>query len=328
MRIIGVFFIVICFLIIGCGNGEEHEFKSSGTIEATMVTISARGAGEVVEFTVIEGQHVAKDTELLRIDTRDLELQRDQVRAQIDLADAQLRLALSGARQEDRDQALRGMEAAEFSLNQAQADYGRIKQLRATGSVPQKQLDDAKSLMDIRQAQFNGMREAYQKLQRGLRPEEIEIARATKAQTEASLAIIEKRIEDGTVRSPRDGTVTETFVERGEYVMTGRDLLRIVDLSDVTLRVYVQAIRLPFISLGDDVAVYIDGQTAAFRGVISHISDIAEFTPKTIQTENERIKLVFAIKVTLANDHGQLKPGMPADAIFTLKKTGDNSNRE
>jgi HlyD family secretion protein len=317
--VVSLFFMGV--VLVSCRNQSTNgKFKASGTIEATTVTLSSKTSGEVLQLKVREGSVVKKGEVLLVLDSTDYELQRQMILAQVALADAQLRLAEKGARQEDRSQAGKNVEAAKASLAQAQADFDRVSVLRKNESVPQKQLDDARTMLDVRTAQYEAAVQAHQKLTSGLRPEEIDIARAGKAQMEASLAIIDKKIRDCTIEAPLPATVTEKLVEVGETVNPGRDVLSLVDLSMVKLRVYVKEERLPLIVRDQPVQVRIDGSTKNFQGRVSYISDVAEFTPKTIQTEEERVKLVFAIEIEIDNPEGLLKSGMPADAIFEGSK--------
>lgn len=301
----------------GCHNDSAVDhFKASGTIEATTVTISSKVGGEILRTPAREGATVAADDTLLVIDAEELVLQRNQIQAQLDAADAQLRLALKGARDEDKRAAAKNAEAAKASLQQAKADLHRVQNLVEKGSATQKQLDDVQSLVEVRQAQYEAAEQQLEKLIKGAREEEIDMARAQKAQAEASLALIEKKIRDCTVTAPLAATLTEQLVEMGETVTPGQNLLTLADLSQVTLKVYIKEARLPQVQLEQTVRVTIDGDNREFEGQVSYIADEAEFTPKTIQTEDERVKLVYAVEIELPNADRILKAGMPADAYF------------
>ena len=306
------------FLILGCSKNNANEFKASGVIEAATVNISNKINGDAEQMLVREGDNVQAGDTLIIIDGEELRLQREQVRAQVDLADAQLRMALNGARAEDKRIAAKNAEAAQVSYEQAISDLKRIEDLFANGSGTQKQLDDMKSLCDIRKAQSEAAQQTLDKLLKGAREEEIDIARAQKAQTIANLNLIEKKIRDCYITSPITGTITEIFVEAGEMLTVGQDVLTLSNLQTVTLHVYIKEERLPGIKLGQSVSVVMDGSSKTFEGKVTYLSDIAEFTPKTIQTEDERVKLVFEVEITLQNPDKILKPGMPADAIFKL----------
>jgi len=312
--------LIVCLLFGNfsqCNNTEQPgNFTASGSIEATTVTLSSKVTGDVVEILQRAGSRVERGALLLRIDPFEYHLQRDQGVARLDQAEAALQLALKGAREEDRQQAARSVDAAKAGLDQVLADYERTKTLQEKGSVTDKQLTDIKSLLDIRQAHYDAAVQAFQKLTRGLRQEEIDMARAGKEQAAAALALLDKKIQDCDIISPLSGIVTEQLLEIGEMVTPGRKACVVADLSTVTLRVYVSEKQLPHVRYGHKVDVRIDGSDQMFNGVISYISDIAEFTPKTIQTQEERVKLVFAVEIELENSKGLLKAGMPADAIF------------
>ncbi|MBN2384153.1 HlyD family efflux transporter periplasmic adaptor subunit [bacterium] len=312
-----VLFIMVIGLCICCN--QKHipgTFMVSGCIEATTVTLSSKVTGDVVAMGQREGTVVEAGGLVAQIDARDYELQRVQLAAQVTQAEAALQMAVKGARSEDRRQAEKGMEAARVSLDQAQADHNRIKTLRAKGSATEKQLDDAASLLEIRQAQYDAAVQAYQKVKSGLRQEEIDMARAAKEQAEAALAILDKRIQDCRIVAPLKAVLTEQLVEIGEMVTPGQNVYSLADLSVVKLRVYVPEKQLPYVKHDREVKVRIDGADKPFKGRVVYISEIAEFTPKTIQTQDERVKLVFAIDIELDNEKGLLKAGLPADAYF------------
>jgi len=239
---------------------------------------------------------------LLTIDSSDLELQRQLILAQVDLAEAQLQLAEKGARVEDR-----ASRREKMSKRQKRVWLKRkrisIESVNSGGneSIPQKQFDDARAILDVRQANYDGAVQAHQKLVSGSRPEEIAIAKAAKAQVEASLAIIDKKIHDCTILSPLQAHSDRETGGSGEMTTPGRNVLTLADLSTVKLRVYIKEERLPRVALDQMVDVRIDGSSVPFRGRVNFISDVAEFTPKTIQTEEERVKLVFAVEIEIDN---------------------------
>ncbi|MFC1849838.1 HlyD family secretion protein [candidate division CSSED10-310 bacterium] len=305
------------FTVTCCGsNGQRGELFFSGTIEATTATLSSKVSGDVQRLFIREGSQVNPGDPLMKIDETDYQLQRNQVAAQLAQAEAALQLALKGAREEDKKRAAKNVEAAKASLDQAQADYQRITTLKNKGSATQKQLDDVTSLLEIRQAHYEAALQAHKKLLRGTRQEEIEMARAQQAQVAAALAIIDQKVSDCSITTPRAGTIIEQLVEMGELVTPGRDVVVVADLTTVTLRVYVPEQQLPEVKLDQEVKVRIDGSDKQFKGTIRYISDIAEFTPKTIQTRDERVKLVFAVEIELPNESRILKAGMPADAFL------------
>lgn len=290
-------------LTVGCGNGDDSAIEATGTIEATDVTISAQVAGTVSVLRTDEGARVAPGDTLLLLDQREWRLQVRQAEANLAGAQAQYQLALRGAREEDITQA----EASDLS---AQRDLQRMRELRESNSIPQKQLDDAELRATV-------ARQTYEKLKNGLRPEEIESARARRDQAEAQVALLQKKVDDCVIIAPTAGTVLNRFVERGEFVGMGSALVRIANLDQMDLMIYVPEADLPRVAIGQSAKVSVDAFPGrSFEGRVVHISPAAEFTPKNIQTKDERTKLVFGVKVRVANPDGALKAGIPADVVL------------
>ncbi len=291
--------------------------SASGTIEATEVRVAAKVGGEILELPVEEGSRVARGQTLARIDHETLDLQLEQARAGVVLAQAQLALLLKGARSEDIQQAQEALIQAEQNLRLAREDAERMKGLLASGSATQKQNDDAAARFVVAQAQYNAASQALRKLQNLARPEEVQAAQARVDQARAAVRLLQKSIADAEVSSPREGLVTQRLVEPGELVAPGTTLLVLADLSRVELEVFVSEPDLGRVSLGQQVDVRIDGPPPnSFNGRISSISSEAEFTPKNIQTRQERVKLVYGVKIQIENAQGTLKAGMPADAVL------------
>ncbi len=286
---------------LGC-NGNSHDvIEASGTIEGTDINVSVEAAGKVLTVSVDEGSRVQEGDTLLTIDDADYQLQYRQALANLDAGEAQYRLALEGARKEDILQ-------AEVMFKTAEADYQRMKELVASQTITQKQYDDA-------YARYISAQQSYEKLFRGLRKEEILAARAHRDQAAAQLDQIAKKIRDCTLRAPVAGTVTLRVVEPGEFVVSSARVFRLTSLDEVDLTIYIPETQLGFVRLGQSAKISIDTyEDKDFEGTVVHISDVAEFTPKNVQTKEERAKLVFGVKIKAKNPDGALKPGLPADA--------------
>jgi HlyD family secretion protein len=308
---------VLLSLPAGSCARQPRGISASGTIEATEVRVSAKAGGELLELSVGEGSRVSKGQALARIDHETLDLQLEQAEAGVALAEAQLALLLKGARSEDIQQAQEGLVQAEENQRLAREDAERMKGLLASGSATQKQQDDAAARYVVAQAQYNAAAQALRKLQNLARPEEVQAAKARVDQAQVAVRLLEKSIGDATVVSPLDALVTQRLMEPGELVAPGTTLLVLADLSRVELEVFVSEPDLGQVSLGQTVSVRTDGPPPnSFAGRISHISSVAEFTPKNIQTRQERVKLVFGVKIQIENPQGILKAGMPADAVL------------
>jgi HlyD family secretion protein len=303
MRYVPAFIIVVTF--IGCSEGNNREISASGTIETTEVTVSAKVGGQVVKLLVDEGSNVGKGDTLLQIDRSDLDIQLRQAVANADAAAAQYKLVLQGSREEDIAQ-------AEATFKNAQDDLKRAEDLFKASTMTQKQLDDARTWYVVAE-------QTYEKLKRGSRPEEIEAARARRDLARAQVDAVRKKVADSYVVAPIQGVITEKAVEQGDVVMQNGSLFRVSRLDKVHLMIYVSEEELAKIKLGQDAKVFIDAYPKkAFSGKIIYISDVAEFTPKNVQTKEDRTKLVFGVKIEVANPDQVLKPGMPADATIAI----------
>lgn len=292
-------------LIAGCTRTNENEITASGVVETTEVTVSAKIGGEVMKLFVEEGASVRKGDTLALIDQRDVLIQLRQAQANAAAMDAQLRLIRRGSREEDILQ-------TEASFTNAREDLKRAEELFKVNTITQKQLDDARTRFIVAQ-------QSYEKIKRGATQEEIDMAAAKRDLALAQLEAIEKKISDTYVTAPVDGTITQKAIESGDIVVPNGALFRITQLQKVHLMIYVSEVELASVIIGQDANVYIDAYPdKAYHGKVIWISDKAEFTPKNVQTKDDRTKLVFGVKIEVPNPDLSLKPGMPADAIIHI----------
>jgi HlyD family secretion protein len=302
------------YAAVGCGNGADPGIiEANGYVEATEVRLSTKLGGTLVMLALEEGDAVETGAEVARVDSVDLELQLASARAGRALAEAELRLKRNGYQKEDIAVARAELGRAEADLAAARRDLDRFQGLLESGSGTEKVRDDALTRRDIsaRAAEAAGQRLA--KLEAGFRGEEIQAAEARLASAEAAIAILEQQISDAAVTSPVSGVVTESLAEQGELVSPGTVLAVVTDLSDSWLTAYVAETDLGRIRLGQQAEVLTDdGQQR--QGTVSWINPRAEFTPKNVQTRDERVKLVYRIKMRLDNTDRLFKPGMPARA--------------
>jgi HlyD family secretion protein len=300
--------------LAACGRSREPGLiVASGHVEATEVVVSTKVAGTIESLAVDEGSVVHRGQELARIDTTDLRLALDAARAERAQADAELRLRLSGSRPEDVREAQAQVARAEADLDGAARDLERMQGLLAAGSGTTKARDDARTRRDVARAALDAARERLERLEAGFRKEEKDAARARLKAAEARIAQLEQQVKDALVTSPVGGVVTEKLAERGELAARGTGIVVVTDLDAPWLNVYVSETDLGRIRLGQEAQVTTDdGQTR--KGRVSFVASQAEFTPKNVQTRDERVKLVYRIKVALANEDGLFKPGMPAEA--------------
>lgn len=310
----------VSFLLLGCGNKNEvNTIKASGTIESVNITVSSKSSGQIKKLLVDEGSHVKKGDLLAEIDHNLLDIQLRQAEATVELANAQLKLLISGSRKEDIKQSEEVLKQAKISLEQSKADKERMDKLYSAGSVTKKQLEDAETKFDLTLAQYNSAIENLKKIRKIARPEEIEQSRANLKKNIAGVDILRQNIEDCKVYAPTDGVISKKYVEAGEIVNPSSSLLKLSDLETVNLIIYVNETELGKVKLGQKADITTDTyKEKVYIGKIIFISPEAEFTPKNIQTQDERTKLVFGVKIEIPNPQFELKPGMPADAKITF----------
>jgi HlyD family secretion protein len=309
--------VVLALTLGGCGGRSgSSSIVASGHVEATDVRISTKVAGRLERFAIEEGDAVKQGQELGAIDTTDLDLALRQAKADRRQAAAELDLRVAGPRKEDIAEARAQVRALESDLDGARRDLERMQGLLDRGAGTTKGRDDAQVRRDTTAERLEAARQALARLTAGSRPEEIEAARAKVAAADARIAQLEQPIEDATVASPVAGVVTEKIAERGELLQVGSGLCVVTDLADAWLTIYVAEPDLGRIRIGQDADVRTDGGESR-RGKVTFIASQAEFTPKNVQTRDERVKLVYRVKVGLDNGDGLFKPGMPAEARLT-----------
>jgi HlyD family secretion protein len=301
--------------LFGCSEKKNNDLEASGIIETTDVTVSSKVAGGIVKLNVREGDRVKAGDTLLVVDDADLQFQKEQLLAGVGVAQAQLDLLRNGSRPEDITQAEEAVRQARLNMRSAADDMKRFEELLKIGSIPEKQYTDSKTRWELTQRQLASAEAALTKLRRGSRVEEISAGRARTGQAEAQLAAIEKRIADSHLRSPVDGVVTARGVEQGEFVNIGTPVMTISRTESVKLKIYVPEDQLGRVRVGQPADLMIDTFTDRhYRGRVTYISPTAEFTPKNVQTKDDRVKLVFEVQIEVPNPTGDLKSGITADA--------------
>jgi HlyD family secretion protein len=301
-----------------CGVDEEPgRVSASGSFEVDKLKVVSSASGELVSFSIDEGDEVDADQVVAVVDSEDLELKLEELSAALAAARARLEIVEQGARPEDIKQ-LRALKK-EVALQKQLADTNleRMEELHAKGGVSKSSLDEVETKRDVTATKLQQVRWQLLKAKHGARAEEVEAAAAAVDQIEAGIAQVEKMIEDRTIHSPTGGTVLETHAHEGELVTLGQLLAVVADMETMDLVVYVSEKDLPRIRLGQEARVSIDAfEDRSFAGTVTHIASEAEFTPSTVQTEEERVKLVFEVTVTVDNPEGHFKPGLPGDVTF------------
>lgn len=313
-----------CLILLAsaCARGPaDGALRASGTIEAVQVRVSAKTPGQLLRIPVREGDRVEAGDPIASVDHATLDLQLRQAAAGTALAQAQLDLLLSGARAEDVRQAEEAVRQADTASQTAEADARRMRDLLARGSVTAKQAEDAEARWIVARAQAAAAAEGLKKIRTLARPEEVRAARARLEQARAAEDLLRKSIADCDLVSPVAGVVTQVPVEAGELVASGATVAVVSDLDRVHVMIYVTEAELARVRLGGRAEVSIDGAPGRlFPGTVTYISPEAEFTPKNIQTREDRVKLVFGVKIEIENRDGALKPGLPADAALAAER--------
>jgi HlyD family secretion protein len=288
------YFIVVALIILVSCSGNNHRSDAYGNFEATEITVSALGQGQILEFDLEEGSMLKKGQRVGLIDTTDLHLKLQQ------LVNSKAAVA---TRVPNINAQIQVHEQKKANLR---VDKERIDNLFKDGAATKKQVDDINGAMNLINAQIKSL-----EVQRASVYQEMETI-------DKQVAQVREAIDKCSVINPGDGTVLVKFAEAGEVASIGRPLYKIADLENMKLKVYVSGEQLPHISLGQEVEVLIDEDSETNRqmtGKVSWVSESAEFTPKTIQTKEERVNLVYAVKVLVKND-GSLKIGMPGEINF------------
>lgn len=285
--------VLLLLAAAGCGRGESLA-DAWGTFEADEVIISAEISGRIVSMDVTEGMLVAGGAVIAVTDTTMLVLQR----AELDAVTAQAQARLAGIAAQD---AVIRQQMDNLSVN-----IERTRRMLADGAATQKQLDDLTGQMEVLLRQS----EANNTLRRPVAAEQQGVA--------AKRAILDEQISRSTVRAPFDATVIEKYASAYELTSAGKPLVKLADMKTMKLKVWISGAQLAEVKTGASCKVRIDRGEKEFTdytGTVTHIAEKAEFTPKIIQTKEERVTLVYAVTIEVPND-GSIKSGMPGEAIF------------
>ena len=287
----------VALFLSACHN-QKSEVIGSGSFEATEVLVSSEVNGRVLEWKIEEGSTIQQGEQVGLVDTTQLFLQRE----------ALLRSG-KGVRANQPNIATQ-TKALEVKLEELQSNRDRTARLLKAGVATQKQLDDLDSGIAAVESQLSAARST-------LSNQSSQITAQSSA-IDIQVAQVDDLIERSKIAAPISGTVLANYIHRGELAGQGRPLFRVGNLETLFLRAYVQNNRLGTLHLGDEVKVQVDGENGekrSYPGTISWISSRAEFTPKTVQTDDERSNLVYAIKVRVPNSDGTLRIGMYGEVV-------------
>jgi HlyD family secretion protein len=329
MRLIAIFVVIIAgilYALIIQNKKEGNDFiKVSGNIETTEVNVGFKISGRIVSRFFEEGDWVDQGKVLAKLDDEDLRNRLEVARATLMSAQARLSKLLAGSRPEEIREAEAAVNQAKSDLENKRSHYERMKPLFERGVIPRDTLDNAEAAFKIAKAAFERAMETYLLVKEGPRKEDIDDARAQVEQTRATVKLNETQLGYTTLYSPISGVVLVKSGEIGEVVNPGTSIVTLADIENVWLKAYIPETDLSKIKWGQEVLVTTDLRPKKeYKGKISFISSQAEFTPKSIQTEKERVTLVYRIKVDIQNRDRELKPGMPADGKILMAPSSKN----
>lgn len=280
-------------LTVACKNNKQQS-DAYGNFEATETIISSESAGKILAMQVKQGDQLTAGQPIAVIDTTELILRKEQTLAQLSASETK------------RQNVTAQINVLKEQKKNVQTTQQRLSKMFADQAATQQQMDDINGQMNVLDRQITSTNTQFQ-----LIASEMEVIRK-------QVNLLDEQLSKCRIVSPINGTVLETYLETGELVTPGKPLLKMADLSNLELKAYISGEQLSKVKLGGEVKVLIDAegeQMQTLTGKISWISSEAEFTPKIIQTREERVKLMYAVKIVVAND-GMLKIGMPAEVVF------------
>ena len=289
---------ITCLTACPSGSGRNNKADASGVFEATEVVISAQASGLIMEFNVEEGAVLKAGQRIGYIDTIPLFLKKLQLSANIKVIESRI------------TDIPKQLAATKEQIATQERELQRFVNLVDANAANQKQVDDIKASIHVLEKQLAAQTELLQNSNQSIRQERLAL--------EIQIAQIEDQMAKSIITCPINGTVLAKYAERGELGAPGRTLLKVADMERIYLRAYINSAQLSQMKLGQKVTVWTDyGERGSkdYEGVVSWISAQAEFTPKNIQTRNERDNLVYAVKIAVQND-GYLKIGMYGEVTF------------
>jgi HlyD family secretion protein len=288
--------IFIAIVLSGGCKSKTEVADAYGNFEATEVVVSAETNGRILKFDAREGSQIAKETELALIDTTLIYLQKQELIAGI--RSVRTKIGTINAQNDIINQ----------QIENVRVNINRIQKMLKDDAATLKQLDD-----------LTGQEAVMQKQIAANNTQKISIE-AELSVYDSKLATLNEQLKRSSVKSPLSGTMIEKYSESGEIIAAGRPLAKIADLSVIKLKAYVSGTQIGKIKIGQRCTVRIDDGKKGYRsfeGTIAYISEKAEFTPKIIQTKEERVTLVYAVNIDVVND-GSLKSGMPGEVILSV----------
>jgi HlyD family secretion protein len=308
----------LAFAGAGCNRRVDPAggLTLSGNLEVTDAQLSFKHPGRVAERLVAEGQRVTAGQPIARLDDSEQKHEVALRRAELAAAQAVLAELEAGSRPQEIAAAEAVVRSAEAERERTRLDFTRQQELLEKNAISTREFEATSAQLKVANARAAETAERAKLIKAGPRPETILQARARTEQAAAALALAQTRLDLARLVSPLGGIVLSHHVEPGEFVSAGTPVVTVADTAHMWVRAYLNQTDLGRLRHGQKVDVRTDTfPTKTYEGTVSFIASEAEFTPKTVQTPKERVKLVFRVKVDVANPNDELKPGMPADVV-------------
>lgn len=298
-------------------QATDSTLRISGNIEAHESVVSFKVQGRIVELPVQEGQYVTQGDLLARLDDEDFRQQVSMDEATVHTREAELELALAGSRVQEIKAAKQTVVDAQADLELRRAELRRRQALLPEQGVSRENLETALTQLKRAQATYERAKQTYDQVVEGTRKEEIAVQRANLRLAREALQMSRVKLSYTVLSAPVTGVVLVRQAEMGEVMSPGTPVVTIADVDHLWLRGYINETDLGRVRWGQPATVHTDTYPGkAYQGRVSFISSQAEFTPKSVETHKERVKLVYRIKIDLDNPNHELKPGMPAEAVI------------
>ncbi|MEN6331488.1 MAG: efflux RND transporter periplasmic adaptor subunit [Smithella sp.] len=316
------------FVYLGQKKNNQNELFFSGTIETTDANLSFQISGRVANVNVQEGQSVTKDQVIAELDRAEFQARYDQAKANLDHAQKtkeQLQTALKISKNTLPSEVTRAaavVTSSKDTMQDAEKNYKRYAELFRKGVVTEKERDTVKLIYDVAKSRLAEAQSTLNTAKGNLSKIEAATQDIATSNTQidlagAALAQAGIQLDYTRLKSPLSGVVISRNIEPGETVNSGREVITISDLSRVDLKIFVDETQIGKVKAGQKAEIKVDTfPDRVFEGFVSFISPEGEFTPKIIQTKKERVKLVYLVKISIANPGRELKAGMPADALL------------
>lgn len=314
--------LLLLLSVPACASRGDGEIEASGTVEATEADLGFQAPGRIDSIFVEEGARVEAGQRLARLEQRDAVARREAAAAQLTAQEARLAELERGYRPEEVAQARAALRAAEQRLSDATRDRARSRNLFAGGAISQQALDGAETAVALAEAERDRARDQLRLLESGPRVEQIAAQRAVVAAARAGLEQAEAAVGYGEIVAPFPGTVRRRLREPGEVVAAGLPVLTVSNPADRWVRIYIREDQVGRVALGARAEIRIDSYAdRRFTGIVGFIAGEAEFTPRNVQTREDRVKLVYRVKVRVVDDAEEvLKPGLSADVVVSSRE--------